>query len=343
MIRIDEIYSNVFVPIASKKTNTGLHWFDPFGSTNFNDICNVPPVDGEANARYVFYDQEPLYRNRTKHFFDQYIQTYFGPTTLIHSEYASEDVAWLENTYSIASCYYFFHGWAALDWYRGYNRSFLHQDRNIQHTYLCPNNIVGGERTHRLELFSELGGRNLINNNLISMPAVCPHEGETVEQLLNNLSLFVPDVVLPLTIDSYDNHAGSSHQVTLWEQAANTLVHVVTETVYKGHKNHLTEKTFKPIVLQQPFIIVGNRGSLKYLKRYGFRTFSDAWDESYDDADDATRVKKIAALLAELEHADREYLYELCLPAIKHNYDWFYNGGFEKVLWDELVAMVNQW
>ena len=299
---------------------------------------------GSGIDRYVFWDQEPLHQYRLNLFLDQYLKIYFrGPTTIVHSEYNSEDVTWLENTYNLKTCYYFFHGWAALDWYRGYNRSFLHKDRNIQHTYLCPNNIVGGERMHRLELFSELGKRNLIDDNLISMPAVCPHEGETVEQLLNNLSLFVPDVVLPLTIDSYDNHARSSHQVTLWEQAASTLVHVVTETVYKGHKNHLTEKTFKPIVLQQPFIIVGNRGSLQYLKRYGFQTFSDAWDESYDDADDATRVKKIAALLTELEHADREYLYELCLPAIKHNYDWFYSGGFERVLWDELVAMVNQW
>lgn len=343
MIRIDEIYSNVFLPIVSKKAHTGLHWFDPFGSTEFNDICNMPPIDGEADARYVFYDQEPLHQNRTTEFFNQFTKIYTGPTTLVHSEYASEDVAWLENTYNINSYYYFFHGWAALDWYRGYNRSFLHQDKKINHTYLCPNNIIGGEREHRLELFSELGKRNIVNNNLISMPAVCPHEGETVEQLLKDRDLHVPLVKLPLKIDSYNNHAGNSHQITLWEQAARTLLHVVTETVYKGQKNHLTEKTFKPIVLQQPFIIVGNRGSLKYLKRYGFKTFSDAWDESYDDADDATRVKKIASLLEDLEYADKDYLYEMCLPSIVHNYNWFYSGGFERMLWDELVEMVNQW
>jgi hypothetical protein len=342
MIRIDEIYSNVFLPFIKDKNYTALHWFDPFGSTNYHDLCSQPIVDGVAN-RYIFWDQEPFYKELLIKFLDQF-KTYFdGPVTIVHSEYNSNDVDWLENTYNIKTCYYFFHGWAALDWYRGYDRSFLHQDKKLQHTYLCPNNIVGGERTHRLELFSELGKRNLLNDNLISMPAVCPHESETVEQLLNNLSLFVPDVELPLTIDSYDNHASNSHQITLWSQAGSTLVHVVTETVYKGRKNHLTEKTFKPIVLQQPFIVVGNRGSLQYLKRYGFRTFSDAWDESYDDADDATRVEKVAALLEELEHADRDYLYELCLPAIKHNYNWFYSGGFERVLWDELVEMLNQW
>lgn len=314
-----------------------MHWFDPFGSTEFDDICNVPPVDGVADARYVFYDQEPLHKQRTKQFFDQYIQNYYGPTTLVHSEYASEDVTFLENTYNIKSSYYFFHGWAALDWYRGYNRSFLHQPKNIQHTFLCPNNIVGGKRKHRLDLFNELCHKNLVKNNLISMPEFCPYEKIAVKKYIDY------DVDLPLKIDEFDNYENNSHKITMWEQSAKSLLQVVTETSYAGKKNHLTEKIFKPIVLKQPFVLVSNRGSLKYLRKYGFRTFADVWDESYDDADDDVRIKKIADLLEELEHSDKVKLYELCLPIIKHNYDWFYSGGFERVLWDELLEMVNQW
>jgi len=343
MIRIDEIYSSVFLPIVANKEGTGLHWFDPFGSTEINDLCSVPPIDLIANTRYVFYDQEPLDRNRTKNFFDQFVQTYVGPTVLVHSEYSSEDVTWLENTYNFKSCYYFFHGWAALDWYRGYNRTFLHQPKNIQHTFMCLNNIVGGERQHRLELFSKLGERQLIEKNCVSMPAVCPYEKQSVKQLLKNKNLFVPNIQLPLTVDSYDDYANNSHQINHWKQSSESLIHLVTETVYKGHKNHLTEKTFKPIVLQQPFIIVGNQGSLRYLRKYGFKTFADVWDESYDDADDNRRINKIADLLEFLEHSDKQKLYEQCLPIVKHNYDWFYSGAFERVLWDELLEMVNQW
>ena len=33
----------------------------------------------------------------------------------------------------------------------------------------------------------------------------------------------------------------------------------------------------------QPFMVLGNRGTLKRLKQYGYRTFDQIWDESYDD------------------------------------------------------------
>ena len=336
MIRIDEIYTNVFVPQIANR-NIGLHWFDPFGATDFKNICNIPAIDGEADHRYVFWDQEVFYKHSASHFFDQYKEIYLGPTTLVTSECFSEDVQWAMDTYGLNSAYYFFHGWAALDWYRGYNRTFLHQPNNIKHTFLCPNNIVGGQRRHRLDLFKELCKRNLVKNNLISMPAVCPYEGIIVK---NHIGYDLP---LPLLIDDFDNHANNSHKITLWEQAAKSLLQVVTETSYQGHKLHLTEKTFKPIVLKQPFVLVSNRGSLEYLRRYGFETFSSVWDESYDTLPDDKRIPAIGNLLQELEYADWAYLNSQCADIVQHNYDWFYSGKFEQVLWDELLGMTQSW
>ena len=48
---------------------------------------------------------------------------------------------------------------------------------------------------------------------------------------------------------------------------------------------HLTEKIFKPMMLEKPFVVNGTKGYLKELKRLGFKTFSDVIDESYDDAE----------------------------------------------------------
>ena len=339
MIRIDEIYNNVFLPLVQDQTDKGLHWFDPFGSTDFNDICNVPPIN--HGARWIFWDQEPVHQDRAKKFFDQFINVYnpnYSKITVVTSEHNSEDVRWLCDTYKLDSAYYFFHGWAALDWYRGYNRTFLHQPKNIQHTFLCLNNIVGGKRQHRLELFNELCKRKLVNNNLISMPAVCPHEGLIVKDHIDY------DVSLPLVIDKVENYANNSHNITVWKQACESLVHVVTETSFYGNKNHLTEKTFKPIVLKQPFILASNRGSLEYLRKYGFETFSSVWDESYDSLPDDQRIKAIGNLLEELEHSNcREWLSEQCAPIVQHNHDWFYSGKFEQVLWDELLGMISKW
>ena len=337
MIRIDEIYNNIFVPLANLSPGKkSCHWFDPFGSTSIDDICSYPKIN--IGHRYVFYDQEPLHQESIKQFFDNFVSNFAGNTIVVHSEYNSEDVQWLRHTYSVNDAYYFFHGWAALDWYRGYNRTFLHQPKNIKHTFLCPNNIVGGRRQHRLDLFRELCNRNLIENNLISMPATCPYEGIAVKDYVDC------NVELPLQIDDFDNHALNSHRISMWKQASESLVHVVTETSYSGKKNHLTEKTFKPIVLKQPFIIASNRGSLEYLRKYGFETFSSVWDESYDTLPDDQRISAIGNLLQELEHSNcREWLSEQCAPIVQHNYDWFYSGKFEQMLWDELLNMVSKW
>ena len=309
MIRIDEIYNGVFVPIAIKKPWFGVHFFNPFGSTEFSNICSIPAIARERTYgcpiaekrwaavggqkvpdRVIMWDQEPLHRDRFTKFISQFQSTYEADTTrLVTSEWNSDCVTWACDTYGLEADYYFFHGWAALDWYRGYNRTSIAQnfeERNPYNTFLCPNNIIGGERRHRIELLNELVNRNLLDKNLISFPDVCPYEGQSLKALCKKYDLPYPNVRLPLMIDNGSGHAAKSHQIDLWDQANNSLIHVVTETVYNGNKNHLTEKTFKPIVMQQPFIIQSCRGSLEYLRRYGFKTFSEFWDESYDELPD---------------------------------------------------------
>jgi hypothetical protein len=115
--------------------------------------------------------------------------------------------------------------------------------------------------------------------------------------------------------------------------------------VATGRRHHLTEKTFKPIALGMPFVIVGTRGSLEYLRSYGFRTFGDIWDESYDSADDSVRIERIAELLKSLDILSTEakqLLFNRAQEVIDHNWNHFYNGGFESVLWTELNEMLAQ-
>jgi len=147
-------------------------------------------------------------------------------------------------------------------------------------------------------------------------------------------------------IDNGSGYAAKSHQIDLWDQANNSLIHVVTETVYRGKKNHLTEKTFKPIVMQQPFIIQSCRGSLEYLRRYGFKTFGEFWDESYDQADDSTRTYEIGKLLQDINsmsQKEKASLQSAVSTTVEHNYQWFYGEQFEKILWNELEGMVAKW
>ena len=46
--------------------------------------------------------------------------------------------------------------------------------------------------------------------------------------------------------------------------------------------------------------------------------------------------------LDDMSVVQRQELFERAIPIVKHNYDHFYNGGFEKILWTELTGMLNE-
>jgi hypothetical protein len=93
-------------------------------------------------------------------------------------------------------------------------------------------------------------------------------------------------------------------------------------------------------------MIVGTRGSLAYLRSYGFRTFSHLWDESYDDEiHDDQRIEKLAFTLKSIDvlpQEEKQKLFNLAKEVCEYNYNHFYNGGFEKILWQELQDMLGE-
>lgn len=349
MIRIDEVYQNVFLPRALESPGVGLHWFDPFGSTELQHICNLPPVDWVAKKRLIFWDQEPLCRERTSYFLERFQEIYRAEHTIIvTSEKNSKFAQDLCQLFGIDHQYYFFHAWAALDWYRGYDRSFLQTPfelRSINHTFLCMNNIIGGRRQHRLELLAVLNHRGLIKNNLVSFPSICPHEKISVKELCNKYQIDLGYLDLPLILDNHTNNHDQSCRITVWDLANRSFLQVVTETLYHGQRLHLTEKSFKPIVMQQPFLLVSCRGSLEYLRSYGFQTFGDFWDESYDFADDKSRIQKVGKLLEDLDNLSMREIKNLqkhIAKTVEHNYRWFYSREFEELLWKEINIVVDK-
>ena len=276
-----------------------------------------------------------------------------SPGYLVTSERNSENVEAVCQQFNWRPLYYFFHGWAALDWYRGYDKTFLitpPAERKITKTFIAPNRIVAGRRQHRLEVLYHIF-RNGMTNNHISCPATCPAENISILDAVKPLASQYPDIesvfakqALPICFAGETDHPMHSCWLSLFDQCAESLLYLVTETVATGRRHHITEKTFKPIAMGMPFVIVGTRGSLEYLRSYGFRTFEGIWDESYDLAEDAVRIERIASLLRSLDELSveaKQHLFEQAREVIEHNWNHFYNGGFEKILWAELQEMLN--
>lgn len=363
MIRIDEIYNHTFWPyIQQQIPATRLFFCDPPGSTESETLYNFGKDAFESNYIYC-HDQEPIYLDIHTDLFANVIRRNTdlnystGPThsAIITSELNSDSVASICQKYNWRHYYYFFHGWAALDWYRGYNQTFLIKDyhsRQHRHSFISANRIVGGRRDHRILLMYHLLKHNVVRA-LISFPATCPVEKQSVLTLSQSLTDRHSDIVdtlalaeLPWNMPGEVGHPMHSCWLSLFEENAASLVHVITETAYFGRKWHLTEKTFKPICLQMPFVLVSTAGSLEYLRSYGFKTFDAFWDESYDqEINDYVRLEKIAHLLKQFDDmsdSERHNLHLACWPVVKHNFDHFYGGEFEKILWSEFSSMLKQ-
>jgi hypothetical protein len=196
--------------------------------------------------------------------------------------------------------------------------------------------------------FARLG----LLDNWISASAVCPIENMPIGEIAAHYQDQYPDIVdvisqldLPRLFPGEDTPQMSSCWLDQFVPCAESLVYHVTETVYTGCRLQLTEKSFKPIALGMPFVLSATAGSLAYLRDYGFRTFGEFWDESYDlETDDFVRAEKIAAVLKKLDDLSeykKQKLFQACWPVIEHNWNWFYQGGFESVLWPELTDMLD--
>ena len=334
---------------------------DPFGRSDPDSVKNYGDDDEHEHNYIFFFDQEPIHLNIHTATFDE-VRNARNPD--LHSQYQnigfictserdSDTVDAVCKKYNWKSLYYFFHGWAALDWYRGYDRTFLIQPRTkrtIKQTFIAPNRIVAGERQHRLEMLYHIFKNDMVHNH-VSCPAVCPAENIAVQDAAKALAKKYPDIEsvfaaqsLPINFAGETDHPMHSCWLSLFDQSAESLLYLVTETVAAGRRHHLTEKTFKPIALGMPFVIVGTQGSLEYLRSYGFRTFEGIWDESYDQAPDNVRIERIASLLRSLDKLpveSKQELFEAAHEVIEHNWNHFYNGGFEAVLWAELKDMLN--
>ena len=340
---------------------------DPFGRSDPDSVIGYGSEDVHEHNYIFFFDQEPIHLNIHMPTFDEVMFRNFDithqnkphyPQTKIAgyfltSECNSENVEFVCNKYNWKPLYYFFHGWAALDWYRGYDKTFLIKpikERVITKTFIAPNRIVAGERQHRLEMLYHIFKNNMLDNH-ISCPAVCPAENISIYDAVKPLTSKYPDIEsvfakqqLPINFAGETDHPMHSCWLSLFDECAESMLYLITETVATGRRHHLTEKTFKPIALGMPFVIVGTKGSLEYLRSYGFKTFGDFWDESYDQAQDDVRIERIASLLRSLDElpaTGKQDLFDMATPIIEHNWDHFYNGGFEKILWAELQEMLN--
>ena len=148
-----------------------------------------------------------------------------------------------------------------------------------------------------------------------------------------------------MSIDNIDLEEKKwSYELTNNNFYLDSYFQVVNENQFSSFSDQIqfSEKVWKPITNFHPFILLANKGSLKHLKEYGFKTFSPFIDESYDDIDDAGErflaiEKEINKLCNKSVKEIHEWYWSI-KDILKHNYYHFY-GTFQK---DQRKDFLNQ-
>lgn len=80
-----------------------------------------------------------------------------------------------------------------------------------------------------------------------------------------------------------DNICWTPHQEQLYKLYVDYYIEIVCESNTEDDQYlFLSEKIYKPLYYGQPFGLLGNRFSLELLRKLGYETFPEIFDESYD-------------------------------------------------------------
>jgi hypothetical protein len=120
-----------------------------------------------------------------------------------------------------------------------------------------------------------------------------------------------------------------------------TCFSLVAETMIDS-PTFISEKTFKPIAFQHPFLIFGSPGTLEYLHKNNFETFDHVIDESYDqETNTEIRFEKIinqTNLMYQQYLTDPRFFCDtITIQKLQHNFNHFYDQDLMTQMFDKEV------
>lgn len=204
----------------------------------------------------------------------------------------------------------------------------VHQFSNKikKHKISCLN---GTPTEHRILTYLHLKDKPYFKDLVFSFGNRPPHhhfgglltneERKAYKSLPNNVSFVTEDAVRGIDI-SVDHPA-----------FLESYVNLVTETTISNNVCMLSEKTFKPIVTGQFFILIAPPGAVQFLRNIGIDTFDDIIDHSYDtELDLRIRIKLALDQVDHLVQMDLDSLYNQSKSRLIRNSKYFLSQEFRE-------------
>jgi len=326
-------------------------YYYPFGTyQNLSQFEFMMPESTRGHALFQF-DQEPIIdpgllyqhnKDSRRPWSNKYLKI------LANSEHSTLKKELCRRN-DLLDWYFFYHGFASLDWFR--DSIYINSDVEVSRPFISLNHITQNKRSYRMALLARMMDQGICNHGDISFHATSDQCKEEINDPNTELSEKDKDLIqkylcnnssLPLIIDRKDVNGDFSarfgiNEFSVWQKS---LLHVVNETIFYDQKYHLTEKVFKPIVCLRPFVLVAAPGNLAYLRRYGFKTFSPWIDESYDDVrDNDRRLDMIVSEITKFANMSLSQLRSMqkaMTPILEYNKHHFFNR-FREIIVDEMI------
>jgi hypothetical protein len=220
------------------------------------------------------------------------------------------------------------HKW--MDWFHTSNYFYKEIQPNFLNEKLTPHQnkpkyfdiLLGCQRTHRDFVYNYIIENNLKDKNIItyhkrwnidlrqSDEFISEYDGvefiETPQHTIHQVNYYGYRMTLSQVIP-----------LTVYNQTYYTLI---AETNAVNHFNFYTEKTVKPLIAGRLIIAIAGQYYLKNLKSFGFRTFDNVIDESYDNEPDQNiRWTRALDQLKYLCTQDPVEVYAKIKDAVEHN------------------------
>ena len=338
-----------------------IYRFLPHGSRKIEDCGPLYEYKNLDNVKMICHDQETL--NFEDYSFLNTIYsipilnvllTRYGnehkvigsekPVLVLHSEMQSQDVVQFEQNGSIG-VYWWCHAVIARDWYRYAEIDpMLVKPMAPQKNFLIYNRAWSGLREYRIK-FTEL----VLDYNLQDYCQLTFNPEDNGKHWLEHKfanSAFAPNRT---DLDQYFQPSLAKSTASAdynQDDYVQTAIEVVLETVFDDTKWHLTEKSLRPIACGHPFILASTPGILKYLRHYGFQTFGEYIDESYDDIQDPVQrlgaIVKLMRSLVDLSPQKQHQLYVNLATICEHNKRRFFSKEFFDQVVNEFQTNINQ-
>jgi hypothetical protein len=127
---------------------------------------------------------------------------------------------------------------------------------------------------------------------------------------------------LPLDLAPLQNTISVPNTLGVVRYYPQFFVELVSLGFYSGQTFYVDEKIWRPVLMRTPFIVQGPQNLIPNLRRLGFETFHEFWDEGYSEDPSDCQVRAIIAIvqaLAKKTNKELEDMYTSMLPKLEHN------------------------